>query len=277
MLSFPQALRYMAAIRRHRRRSGCLRGGAGRDRNDHGHGEGCARRRHSRRDRHHDQRHARHDVGAGRHQLPTAHFVVPNIAADTYTIQVEMPSFRTLRRTGIVVSSGSIVDLGTITIDVGGTAEVVTVTAETPLVQTASGERSFTVTTESVANLPLAGRTFEQLLVARARRRRDARRTESGDARRRRWRRQLHARRRDGDGPRHQPPGHAHQRRIAGGSPTGRPRPTRRNTRARPACRSTPSPRAAPTSSAGRSTTPSATPSGTRTARPTSSTATRSR
>ena len=40
-------------------------------------------------------------------------FVVPNIAADTYTIQVEMPSFRTLRRTGIVVSSGSIVGLGT--------------------------------------------------------------------------------------------------------------------------------------------------------------------
>ena len=55
-------------------------------------------------------------------------FVVPNIAADTYTIQVEMPSFRTLRRTGVVVSSGSIVALGTITIEVGGTAEVVTVT-----------------------------------------------------------------------------------------------------------------------------------------------------
>ena len=145
-------------------------------------------------------------------------FVVPNIAADTYTIQVEMPSFRTLRRTGIAVSSGSIVGLGTITIDVGGTAEVVTVTAETPLVQTASGERSFTVTTESVANLPLNGRTFEQLLVACARRRRDARRAESGGARRRRWRRQLHARWRDGDGPGHQPPGHAHQRRIAGGS-----------------------------------------------------------
>jgi hypothetical protein len=92
-------------------------------------------------------------------------FVVPNIAADNYTVQVEMPSFRTLRRTGVVVSSGSIVALGTITIDVGGTAEVVTVTAETPLVQTASGERSFTVTTESVSNLPLNGRTFEQLLA----------------------------------------------------------------------------------------------------------------
>ena len=91
-------------------------------------------------------------------------FVVPNITADTYTVQIEMPSFRTLRRAGIAVSSGSIIALGTITIDVGGTTEVVSVVAETPLVQTASGERSFTVTTESVANLPLQGRTFEQLL-----------------------------------------------------------------------------------------------------------------
>jgi len=91
-------------------------------------------------------------------------FVFPNVAADTYTIEIEMASFRPLRRTGVVVSSGSIVALGTITIEVGGTTEVLTVTAETPLVQTASGERSFTVTTEPVANLPLANRTFDALL-----------------------------------------------------------------------------------------------------------------
>ena len=92
-------------------------------------------------------------------------FVVPNVTADTYTIQVEMPSFRTLRRSGVAVSSGSIVALGTLTIDVGGTSEVVTVTAETPLVQSASGERSFTISTESVSNLPLANRTFDSLLA----------------------------------------------------------------------------------------------------------------
>ena len=91
-------------------------------------------------------------------------FVFPNVTADTYTVQIEMPSFRPLRRTGIAVSSGSIVALGAITIEVGGTAEVLTVLAEAPLVQTASGERSFTVTTESVSNLPLANRTFEALL-----------------------------------------------------------------------------------------------------------------
>ena len=91
-------------------------------------------------------------------------FVFPNVTADSYKIQVEMPSFSTLRRSGVDVSPGSIVALGTLTIQVGGTSEVVTVTAESPLVQAASGERSFTVTTESVSNLPLANRTFDSLL-----------------------------------------------------------------------------------------------------------------
>ena len=92
-------------------------------------------------------------------------FVFPNITADTYTIQVEMPSFRTLRRPGVAVSPGSIVAIGTLTIEVGGTAEVVTVTGETPLVQAASGERSYTVSPETVANLPLANRGYDALLA----------------------------------------------------------------------------------------------------------------
>jgi hypothetical protein len=33
-------------------------------------------------------------------------FVVPNVTADTYTIQISMPSFKTLKRTGLMVSAG---------------------------------------------------------------------------------------------------------------------------------------------------------------------------
>ncbi len=91
-------------------------------------------------------------------------FVFANVTADTYTIQVEMPSFRPLRRSGIAVSAGSIAALGAVTLEVGGTTEVLTIVAEAPLVQTASGERSFTVNAESVSNLPLANRTFDSLL-----------------------------------------------------------------------------------------------------------------
>ena len=60
-------------------------------------------------------------------------FVFPNVSAGTYTIQVEMPSFRTTRRSGVAVSPGSVVGLGGITIDLGVKEEVVTVTAETAM------------------------------------------------------------------------------------------------------------------------------------------------
>jgi hypothetical protein len=95
----------------------------------------------------------------------TGDFVFPNLTADTYTIQIEMPSFRTLKRTGVEVNPGSRIALGTLTIDVGGQSEVVTVTAETPMVQAASGERSFSINTDSVANLPLANRSYDALLA----------------------------------------------------------------------------------------------------------------
>lgn len=88
-------------------------------------------------------------------------FVFPNIQVDTYTVQVEMPSFRTLKRAGVQVSSGARVTLGTLTIDVGGLTDVATVKSEAPLIQAVSGERSFTVSTENVTNLPLAGRTSQ--------------------------------------------------------------------------------------------------------------------
>jgi hypothetical protein len=34
-------------------------------------------------------------------------FVIPNITADTYTLQVAMPSFKVLKRTGLQVSAGA--------------------------------------------------------------------------------------------------------------------------------------------------------------------------
>src|SRR4051812_39994042 len=74
-----------------------------------------------------------------------------------------MDGFKPLKRRGISVSPGDRVGLGTLTIDVGGLTEAVTVQAESPLVQTQSGERSFTVTTQAVENLPIANRSFVSL------------------------------------------------------------------------------------------------------------------
>ena len=96
-------------------------------------------------------------------------FVFPNVTVDTYTIEVTMPSFSTLKRTGVPVSAGSRVTVGTLTIDPGGAKETVEVKAEAPVIQAASGERSFTIPTESVQNLPILNRSFHTLAtLARA-------------------------------------------------------------------------------------------------------------
>jgi hypothetical protein len=94
------------------------------------------------------------DVGA---------FVFPNVPADKYTIEVEMPSFKTLRHTGIAVNPGPQVAVGTLTLEVGGASETVSVKGEAPVIQSSTGERSFAIPTDSVENLPFASRSFLQL------------------------------------------------------------------------------------------------------------------
>jgi len=90
-------------------------------------------------------------------------FVMVNVAVDTYDVTVTMEGFKTLKRGPIQVSPGDRVGVGVLTIDVGGLAETIVVTGESPLVQTQSGERSFAVTTKSVENLPIMNRSFTAL------------------------------------------------------------------------------------------------------------------
>ncbi|HET7697433.1 MAG TPA: carboxypeptidase-like regulatory domain-containing protein [Vicinamibacterales bacterium] len=102
-------------------------------------------------------------------QLPTAvtnaqgDFVIVNVPPDTYTLEVTMQGFKPLKRSGLSMSAGDRVGLGVLVVEVGALTETVTVQAESPLVQTQSGERSFTVTTQAVQNLPISNRSFVQL------------------------------------------------------------------------------------------------------------------
>ena len=90
-------------------------------------------------------------------------FVFVNIPADTYTIEIALSQFKSLRRTGVPVSAGDRVAVGTLTIEVGGAAETVDVRGEAPVIQANSGERSYTISTDSVENLPIANRSFTAL------------------------------------------------------------------------------------------------------------------
>jgi hypothetical protein len=90
-------------------------------------------------------------------------FVFPNVTADTYTVEVALDGFRTVKRTGVAVSGGDRVGLGSFTLEPGALAENVLVVGESPLVQTQSGERSFAVRAEQIDTLPFARNNFTSL------------------------------------------------------------------------------------------------------------------
>jgi hypothetical protein len=90
-------------------------------------------------------------------------FTFANVSPDRYTVQVTMQGFKTLKRTGIVVSAGERTLLGSFAIEVGGVTDTVQVKAESPIVQAQSGERSFVVSREAVENLPIFNRSFTAL------------------------------------------------------------------------------------------------------------------
>jgi hypothetical protein len=94
----------------------------------------------------------------------TGDYVFPNVAADTYTVEVSMEGFKTLQRKNVIVSGGDRVAVPNITIEVGGAAETVNVLAESPMIQAQSGERSFAVATEQIEHLPINHTNFTSVV-----------------------------------------------------------------------------------------------------------------
>jgi hypothetical protein len=85
----------------------------------------------------------------------TGDYVFPNVTADTYTVEVALDGFRTVRRAGIKVSGADRVSVPSLTLEPGGASETVTVTSEAPLIQASSGERSFAISQVQIENLPV--------------------------------------------------------------------------------------------------------------------------
>ena len=83
-----------------------------------------------------------------------------DVTADRYTVEVTAPSFKTTRETGILVTGGDRVGVPLITLQVGGTTETVSVTAEATLVQTQSGERSYAIEQTQIEDLPITHSNF---------------------------------------------------------------------------------------------------------------------
>lgn len=87
-------------------------------------------------------------------------FVITGILAGTYDLRVTLTGFRTYQQTGIPVSATERAALPPIQLQVGGLAETVSVTADAARIQTQSGERSATISSDQIQDIGLRGRDF---------------------------------------------------------------------------------------------------------------------
>jgi len=69
-----------------------------------------------------------------------------------------------MERRGLVLDAYQIVNLGSLGLEVGGVQSTVTVSADTPLVETATSQKSFVVSSEQVTGISTNGRDFRSLL-----------------------------------------------------------------------------------------------------------------
>jgi hypothetical protein len=90
-------------------------------------------------------------------------YVLPNLPPGPYRLQVAKFGFKTIVKPDIMVHLQDALALN-FTLPIGATAEVVTVTGGTPLVNTENGAVSTVVDRSYVANMPLNGRSFQDLI-----------------------------------------------------------------------------------------------------------------
>ena len=89
---------------------------------------------------------------------------MPSLPVGAYEVTAEKLGFKQQVRSGInlVVAQEAVVNL---TLEVGGVAELVTVNEDAPLVNTTLAETSGLISQTQIKDLPLNGRSFDQLLT----------------------------------------------------------------------------------------------------------------
>src|SRR5438309_699193 len=94
----------------------------------------------------------------------TGNYTAPSLPVGPYEISTTMPGFKQAVRRGINLAVGqeAVIDL---TLEVGANAEQVTVSEEAPLVNTTLASTSGLITEQQVKDLPLNGRSFDNLLI----------------------------------------------------------------------------------------------------------------
>ncbi len=93
-------------------------------------------------------------------------YAAPNLDPSTYSLRVEFKGFKTFSRQGMQIGVGQEAKVD-VTMEPGEQTQTVTVTEEIPLVETTSATLTGNITTDKIADLPLNGRNFVNLLALR--------------------------------------------------------------------------------------------------------------
>ena len=98
------------------------------------------------------------NVGTGATQQLTTnssgYFEAPLLIAGTYEVVIEMTGFKTLRRTGVTLSSGQTLALP-LALEIGTIAEEITVTGEAPLLEVTTLRQGLVLDAKKIGELPL--------------------------------------------------------------------------------------------------------------------------
>jgi hypothetical protein len=92
------------------------------------------------------------------------YYVVPNISPGTYRIQVSNSGFKTIIKPDIVIHVEDALAIN-FTLPIGASSEIVTVEGGAPLINTSDASVSTVVDRTYVENMPLNGRSFQDLIL----------------------------------------------------------------------------------------------------------------
>jgi len=92
-------------------------------------------------------------------------FLLGSLQPGEYTLSITQTGFKTLQRTGIVLSSAETLPVGRLALEIGAISDQVSVTAEGATVQVASAERAGVINNTQLENLMTKGRNAMTLLA----------------------------------------------------------------------------------------------------------------
>lgn len=94
----------------------------------------------------------------------SGNFTIPGLRPGKYTLRASLAGFQAVERKSMTVGSNEYLSAGTITLQPGSTTEVISVTASTAVVQTASAENSSLLDTRQMSTMLTRGRDVLSLL-----------------------------------------------------------------------------------------------------------------